>query len=106
MKIEFRTIFDEAATEYLAQLYVKYFMDKQNKQYKTMLVFAGVLAAASLITGIATENYALCPVGPVYLVFVYYSVRRAKYKVIPKSFIDNNKIGCCLIKLRQVMTGN
>ncbi len=94
MNIEFRTIFDEISNEYLAQLYVKHFMDNQNKQYKKLLIFAGVLAAICVITGVTTKNYVLCTAGPLYLLLVYVIIRRAKKKVIPKSFIETNKIGC------------
>ncbi len=94
MNIEFRTVFDEATTEYLAQAYVKYFIDKQNEQYKKMFVLAGIVAAFSFITGIATKNYGLCVVGPLYLILVYFIIRRAKNKTIPNSFMEHNKVGC------------
>lgn len=94
MNIEFRTIFDEASTEYLAQAYVKHFIEKQNKQYNTMLIIAGIISAFSLIMGAVTKNYALCAVGPVYMLAVYYIIRRAKKKTIPKSFVEHNKVGC------------
>lgn len=94
MNIEFKTIFDEATNESLAKLFVKHFMDKQNKQYKNLLFFAVVLAAFSLITGVTTENYGLCAVGPLYLIVVFFFIRRAKNKTIPKSFVETNKVGC------------
>ncbi len=94
MNIEFKTVFDEAINQQLAHLYVNYFLDKQKKQYKLMLVFAGIVAALSLITGIATENYGLCIVGPVYFLLSFLIVYKSKNKTIPKSFIENNKVGC------------
>ena len=94
MNIEFRTVFDVTTNEILAKLFVKHFMDKQNKQYKNLLIFAVILAAFSLISGVATENYGLCAVGPLYLLVVFFFIRRAKNKTIPNSFMENNKVGC------------
>lgn len=94
MRIEFRTVYDDLANEQLADLYVKYFMDKQNKQYKKMFIFVIVLAVWALVMGIATENYALCATSPLYFIFGCFMIHRVKKKVIPKNFIEANKVGC------------
>ena len=94
MRIEFRTVYNELANEQLADLYVKYFMDKQNNQYKKMIIFVVALAIFAMVMGIATENYPLCISSPFYLIFGFIMIRRAKKKVLPKTFVEMNGIGC------------
>ena len=94
MNIEFKTVYNELANEQLADLYVKHFMDKQNNQYKKMIIFVVALAIFAMVMGIATENYPLCISSPFYLVFGFIMIRRAKKKVLPKTFVEMNGIGC------------
>lgn len=94
MRIEFNTVFDNFANEHLAELYVKLCMDNQNKKYKQLIIFSIVLAALSFVTGIATRQYPLCPIGFLYFLFVFFIVRKTKKKTLPKSMADNNGVGC------------
>lgn len=94
MRIEFRTVYDDYTNEKLGQIYSKHFIDNQKKAYNIMKVILVIIAAWSLIMGIATENYALCISGPLYIIFGFLIIGRAKNKVIPKSFAEQNKVGC------------
>ncbi len=94
MRIEFRTVFDDFANRQLADLYVKHFMDKQNKMYKKMIIFVVALVILATILGIVTENYPLCIASPFYLIFFFIILKRAKKKGLPKSFTDVNGVGC------------
>lgn len=94
MRIEFNTVYDDFVNEKLGQLYSEHFIDKQNKLYKRMFIFITLLSIWALVMGLATENYALGIASPFYMLFGFLIIRRAKKKAIPKSFVEQNKIGC------------
>ena len=94
MRIEFKTVYNEIVNERLAELYVKYFMEKQIKQYNRIMLIMVVIAVLAVIMGFLTENYPLIVSAPFYLIFGFYITRRSKKKLLPKAFMDVNVIGC------------
>ena len=94
MNIEFRTVHDVSENERMGQIYAKYCMDNQNKQYKKTFILGGVAAAFSAVVGIATEAFFLPVIGILYLVLVCIFVNFSKKKAVPKAFCEVNNVGC------------
>lgn len=94
MRIEFTTVYDNFSNEKISKLYVKHFMDKQNKQYKQMIIFSVIIAIIAVALGLITINVLLLFTGPIYFLAAYFIVRRTKNKVLPKNFVEKNGVGC------------
>lgn len=98
MRIEFRTVYDEIANEQLADLYVKYFMDKQLKQLKNFKISLVIICVLGFIIGVLGEDvtgtFIPFSLFPCFLVFGLVYLYLVKKKIYPKAFIDINKIGC------------
>ena len=94
MRIEFNTIFDNFANEKLAHLYVKHFMEKQNKSFKIIISISIAVAVIFSIFGITLKQFHLISAGLFYALIVCLAVFNARKKALPKSFIETNKVGC------------
>ncbi len=94
MRIEFNTVFDNIANEKLSQLYVEHFMEKQDKQYKKMKIFAIIVFIICCGLSVLQHRYIIALLGILYLVFVLALINNAKKKVLPKNFSEMNGVGC------------
>ncbi len=94
MRIELKTVYDEETNKRLAEIYVKHFLEKQNKEYKKMYFLSLIVLVSCILSGLVSESFVFPLVGLAYFVFVIIFIEVAKRKTLPKNFIKANVVGC------------